>query len=188
MLIHMFVKSLYKHEILIKTQQAHCLETQEKKRDSHTVLLCSILEGNFYTFHQDGASNSPLTVQDKTGIWCPLTSEKRDRHFVGKVPLCLSSHSFPGKQWGFPFPYCSPSYRYIQWNMDCSFSLFLLFILHMLALLVTKDRKTVTDEIFRFTKRVDEHSQYRFTRDNFILSNSIALYVVAHCIHAHSLA
>lgn len=115
-------------------------------------------------------------------------SEKRDRHFVDKVSLCLSSHSFPVKQWGFPFPYCSPSYRYIQWNMDCSFSLFLLFILHMLALLVTKDRKTVTDDIFRFTKRVDEHSQYRFTRDNLILSNSIALYVVAHCIHAHSLA
>lgn len=58
----------------------------------------------------------------------------------------------------------------------------------MLALLVTKERNTVTDDIFRFTKRVDEHSQYRFTRDNFILSNSIALCAVVHCIHAHSLA
>lgn len=106
---------------------------------------------------------------------------------MGRIPLCLSSHSFPVKQWGFPFPYSSLSYRYIHWNMDF-FSLFILLILHLLALLVIKDKKTAADDIFIFVKRLNEHSQYMFTKDSFILSNSIAFCaVVLHILSQFSI-
>lgn len=68
------------------------------------------------------------------------------------------------------------------------FSLFILLILHLLALLVIKDRKTAADDIFIFVKRLNEHSQYMFTKDSFILSNSIAFCaVVLHILSQFSI-
>lgn len=53
----------------------------------------------------------------------------------------------------------------------------------MLALLVTKDRQKVLEAIPKLMKRVTGGSRYGFTKDNSILTNSIASYAEWYCRH-----
>lgn len=110
--------------------------------------------------------------------WCLLLRKESHRPFAENFLLSFSSHSSTVKQWEFPFSYCFLSHQCIQPTVDCSFSLFLVFLFHTLALLVTKDRQTVSEAISKFmkNKRVIGDSQQGFTKHNSILTNSIAIY------------